>query len=67
MTIRCTAKEYGVPRSTLGDCALGCEVPGTKSGAQTYLSPENEEELVQFLMGSVDIGYPKSVRIARAA
>ena len=61
MTIRHAAEEYGVPRSTLGDRASGCVVPGSKSGAPTYLSPEKEEELVQFLIGSAEIGYPKSV------
>ena len=66
MTIRRAAEEYGVPRSTLGDRASGGVVPGTKSGAPTYLSPEEEEELVQFLIGSADIGYPKSVREVRA-
>ena len=54
-----------VPRSTLGDCASGRVVPRTKSGAPTYLSPE-EKELVQFLIGSADIGYPKSVWEVRA-
>ena len=39
MTIRCATEDYGVPRSTLGDCASGCVVPGTKIGAPTYLSP----------------------------
>ena len=60
MTIRHAAEKYSVPRSTLGDCASGRVVPRTKSGAPTYLSPE-EKELVQFLIGSADIGYPKSV------
>ena len=58
MTVRCAAEEYGVPRSTLGDSASGRVVSGTKSGAPIYLSPEEEEELVQFVIGSADIGYP---------
>ena len=66
MTIRRAAEEYGVPRSTLGDRASGRVVIGTKSGASTYLSPEEKEELVQFLIGSADIGYPKSVREVQA-
>ena len=65
MTIRRAAEEYGVPRSTLGDRASGRVVPGTKSGAPTYLSPEEEEELVHFLIGSAEIGYPKLVREVR--
>ena len=66
MTIRRAAEEYGVPRSTLGDRASGRVICGAKSGAPTYLSPEEEEELVQFLVGSAEIGYPKSVREVRA-
>ena len=50
MRTRRTAEEYGVPRSTLGGRTLGRVIPGAKSGAPTYLSPEEEEELVQFLM-----------------
>ena len=65
MTIRRAAEEYGVPRSTLGDRASGRVICGAKSGAPTYLSPEEEEELVQFLVGSAEIGYPKSVREVR--
>ena len=61
MTIRCAAEEYGIPRSTLVYRASGRVIPGTKSGASTYLSPEEEEDLVQFLIGNTEIGYPKSV------
>ena len=61
MTIRRAAEEYGIPRSTLVYRASGRVIPGTKSGAPTYLSPEEEEDLVQFLIGNTEIGYPKSV------
>ena len=59
MTIRCAAEDYSILRSTLGEHASGHVVLiGTKSGALIYLSPEEEEELVQFLIQSADIGYP---------
>ena len=38
MTIRRAAEEYGIPRSTLGDHASGCVVPGTKCAWCTNLS-----------------------------
>ena len=66
MTVIRAALEYGIPRSTLRVRASGRVVPGSKSGAPTYLSPEEEEELVHFLIGSAEIGYPKSVREFRA-
>ena len=66
MTVTRAALEYGISRSTLGDRASGRVVPGSKSGAPTYLSPVEEEELVHFLIGGAEIGYPKSVRGVRA-
>ena len=49
-TIRHAALEYGIPRSTLGN----------------RISGHVAQELVHFLIGSVEIGYPKSMRNVRA-
>lgn len=59
LSIRRAAEEYGVPRSTLGDRISGCVIPGSTSGPPKYLSNQEEEELVQFLMDCASIGYPR--------
>jgi len=58
-TVRCAAVEYGVPRSTLGDRISGRVIPGTKSGPAKYLTNEEEDELVQFLLDCASVGYPR--------
>ena len=60
MTIRQAAVVYGVLKSTLGDRISGRVMEGANSGPQTYLEPEEEKELVIFLLKSCDIGYAKS-------
>ena len=55
MSIREAAIQYGVPKSTLGD-----HLSGATSGPQMYLDKSAEEELVQFLLRSAEIGYAKS-------
>ena len=60
LAIRCAAEEYDVPRSTLGDRISGRVVPGSTSGPPKYLSIQEEEELVQFLIDCASIGYPRS-------
>ena len=57
-SIRHAAEEYDVPRSTLADRISGRVVPGTNSGPSKYLSTEEEDELVQFLLDCASIGYP---------
>ena len=47
MTIRQAAFHFGVPKSTLGGRMSGRVVPGLISGPKTYLSPEEETELVK--------------------
>jgi len=49
-SIRHAAEEYNVPRSTLGDQISECVVPGIKSGSSKYLSTQEEDKLVQFLL-----------------
>ena len=46
-----------MPRSKIGDRFSGYVVPGSTSGSPKYLSTQ-EEELVQFLIDCVSIGYP---------
>ena len=60
MSIREAALQYGVPKSTLGDRLTGRVLSGATSGPQTYLDKSEEEELVQFLLRSAEIGYAKS-------
>ncbi len=40
--------------------------PGSVSGAPRYLDSDEEEELVDFLLGSAEVGYPKTVKEVRA-
>jgi len=60
MTVRQGALHFGVPKSTLGDRISGRVLPGATSGPKAYLTSEEEEELVKFLLRCVAIGYPKS-------
>ena len=54
MSTRHAAEEFQVPRSTIQD-----HVSGSRSGRK-YLDDEEEKELVDFLLGSAKIGYPRS-------
>ena len=60
MGIREAAARFGVPKSTLGDRVSGRVVMGSTSGPKPYLSTEEEDELVKFLLRCGSIGYPKS-------
>jgi len=51
---------FGVPKSTLGDRISGRVLPGASCGPKGYLTPEEEEELVNFLLHCAAMGYPKS-------
>ena len=60
MAIRQAALRFGVPKSTLGDRISGRVLPGASYGPKGYLTPEEEEELVNFLLRCAAMGYPKS-------
>ena len=60
MTVRQAALHFGVPKSTLGDRMSSRVLPGATSGTKAYLTSEEEEELVKFLLRCAAIGYPKS-------
>ena len=60
LSVRRSALEYDVPRSTLGDRVSGKVLDGSKSGKKRYLSDEEEEELVKFLINCAAVGFPRS-------
>ena len=60
-SIRHASELYGVPKSTLHDRVVGRVQHGTRPGPSSYLSEEEEEELVGFLIGCANIGYPHTV------
>ena len=51
---------FNVPKSTLQDRLTGHVVFGSKSGFESYLSEQEEKELVTFIESSSDIGYSRS-------
>ena len=57
-SLRHASGKYGIPRSTLHDHISGKVEHGSKPGRGSYLSPEEEEELVSFLIKCARIGYP---------
>ena len=57
-SIRLVSEKYGIPRSTLHDHISGRVEHGSKPGREPYLSPDEEEELVSFLVKCARIGYP---------
>ena len=59
-SVRRAALAYGLPRSTLQDHVDGKAKPDAKSGPTPYLSSEEEDELVNFLIKCSQIGYPKT-------
>ena len=58
MGVNRAADQYGIPRSTLKDRVSAKH--SAKSGPQPYLSYEEEEELVAYLVKCAEIGYPKT-------
>lgn len=62
ISIRKAATMYGIPRSTLGDRITGRVLEGSKSGPLRYLSEQEEAELITFIIGCAEIGYPKTVK-----
>ena len=57
---RRAASEYNIPKSTLGDRVSGKILPGAKAGRKPYLTPNEEDELVKFLLNYAAIGYGRS-------
>lgn len=57
VSIRRAAEQYGVPFTTLADRVSGRTQFGKRSGPVRYLSDEEEDELVSFVVGYSEIGY----------
>ena len=62
MNVRRAAETYGVPRSTLGDRISGRIVHRKSSGASSFLTDDEEEELLSFILGCASIGYSKTIK-----
>ena len=60
MSIRQAAEEFNLPKSTLGDRISGWTMHGAKSGRSKYLTDEEEDILIKFLLKCAAIGYPRS-------
>ena len=59
LSLRQAAEEYQIPKSTIQDHVSGKVLSGSKSG-QKYLTDEEEEELVTFLLETAKIGFPRT-------
>ena len=59
-SIRRAAEEHDVPRATLADRVSGRVLPGAISGPPKYLSRNEEDELVRFVLRCASIGYARS-------
>ena len=57
-SIRRAAEMFGVPRSTLHDHVSGKVEQYAKQGPKPYLTPQEEDELANFLLRCARIGYP---------
>ena len=65
LSVRRAATHYDIPPSTLHDCISGKVSAGAVSGAPRYLDEDEEKELVDFLLGCAEVGYPKTVKEVR--
>ena len=54
------ALEYAVSRTMLIDRLAGRVIHGVKMGAKPYLSNQEKQELVEFLLNCVKMGYGKT-------
>lgn len=59
-SVREAAEKHSVPRSTLGDRISGRVLPGATSGPHTYLTRDEEKELVIFLCRVAEIGHGRT-------
>ena len=60
MGVNRAAAEYSVPRTTLKDRIAGWVIHGTNIGTKPYPNPEEEKELVDFLVTCSNAGYGKT-------
>lgn len=57
-TVRQAAKEFGVPKSSLGDRVSGRVRPGSRSGPAQLITSSDEEQLVEFSLYMSKHGFP---------
>ncbi|XP_029924453.1 tigger transposable element-derived protein 1-like [Myripristis murdjan] len=57
-TVRQAAKEFGVPKSSLGDRVSGRVTPGSRSGPAQLITSADEEVLVEFSLYMSKHGFP---------
>ncbi|XP_041864058.1 uncharacterized protein LOC121654155 [Melanotaenia boesemani] len=57
-TVRQAAKEFGVPKSSLGDRVSGRVTPGCRSGPAQLITSADEELLVEFSLYMSKHGFP---------
>ena len=62
LSVNQAADLHGVPRSTLKDRLSGRVIHGTKSGPKSYLTAEEENELVMHLLQVSKMGFGKTRR-----
>ncbi len=60
MSIRQAAETFSVPKSTLCDRVSGKTKFGSHSGPERYLSDEEEDQLVRFILGASSMGYART-------
>ena len=65
LSVRRAAAQYDIPPSTLHDCISGKVSAGAISGALNYLDEDEEREFVKFLLGRVEVSYPKTLKAVR--
>ena len=65
LSVRRAAAQYAIPSSTLHDRISVKMSAGAVSGAPRYLDEDEEKELVEFLLGCAEVGYPKTVKEVR--
>lgn len=57
-TVRQAAKEFGVPKSSLGDRVSGRVMPGSRSGPAQLIASADEQLLVEFCLYVSKHGFP---------
>lgn len=57
-TVRQAAKDFGVPKSSLGDRVSGRVTPGSRSGPAQLITSADEEQLVEFSLYMSKHGFP---------
>ena len=65
LSVRRAAAQNDIPPSTLHGLISEKVSAGAVSGAPHYMDEEEEKELVEFLFGCAEVGYPKTVKEVR--